>query len=47
VVWHWAKGRMIAGSSPGRGSGAHQASYPMGTRESFPGVKAAGSEVDH
>jgi hypothetical protein len=24
------------------GSGAHPASYPMGTRGSFPGVKAAG-----
>jgi hypothetical protein len=25
------------------GSGAHLASYPMGTRESFPGGKAAGA----
>jgi hypothetical protein len=25
------------------GSGAHSASYPMGTRGSFPGVKAAGA----
>jgi hypothetical protein len=25
------------------GSGAHQASYPMGTRGSFPGNKAAGA----
>jgi hypothetical protein len=25
------------------GSGAHPASYPMGTRESFPGGKAAGA----
>jgi hypothetical protein len=25
------------------GSGAHQASYPMGTRGSFPGGKAAGA----
>jgi hypothetical protein len=25
------------------GSGAHPASYPMGTRRSFPGVKAAGA----
>jgi hypothetical protein len=25
------------------GSGAHSASYPMGTRGSFPGGKAAGS----
>jgi hypothetical protein len=24
------------------GFGAHPASYPMGTRDSFPGVKAAG-----
>jgi hypothetical protein len=29
------------------GSGAHPASYPMGTRGSFPGVKAAGRETDH
>jgi hypothetical protein len=28
------------------GSGAHPASYPMGTTGSFPGVKAAGSS-DH
>jgi hypothetical protein len=25
------------------GSGAHPASYPMGTRDSFPGSKAAGA----
>jgi hypothetical protein len=25
------------------GSGVHSASYPMGTRGSFPGVKAAGA----
>jgi hypothetical protein len=25
------------------GSGAHQASYPMGTRGSFPGGRAAGT----
>jgi hypothetical protein len=25
------------------GSGAHPASYPMGTRDSFPGGKAAGA----
>jgi hypothetical protein len=29
------------------GSGAHPASYPMGTRGSFPGVKRPGPEVDH
>jgi hypothetical protein len=29
------------------GSGAHPASYPMGTRGSFPGNKAAGREADH
>jgi hypothetical protein len=29
------------------GSGAHPASYPMGTRGSFPGVKRPGSEADH
>jgi hypothetical protein len=27
--------------------GAHPASYPMGTRDSFPGVKQPGREVDH
>jgi hypothetical protein len=25
------------------GSGAHSASYPMGSRDSFPGVKVAGA----
>jgi hypothetical protein len=29
------------------GSGAHLASYPMGTRGSFPGVKRSGREADH
>jgi hypothetical protein len=29
------------------GSGAHPASYPMGTRGSFPGVKRPEHEVDH
>jgi hypothetical protein len=29
------------------GSGAHPASYPMGTRGSFPRSKAAGRETDH
>jgi hypothetical protein len=29
------------------GSGAHPASYPMVTRGSFPGGKAAGREADH
>jgi hypothetical protein len=29
------------------GSGAHPASYPMGTRGSFPGVKRQGREADH
>jgi hypothetical protein len=29
------------------GSGAHQASCPMGTRGSFPGVKRPGHEADH
>jgi hypothetical protein len=29
------------------GSGAHLASYPMGTGDSFPGGKAAGHEADH
>jgi hypothetical protein len=28
-------------------SGAHPASYPMGTRCSFPGVKWPGREADH
>jgi hypothetical protein len=50
---------MIGGSSPGRGwefsphhrvqtgSGAHSASYPVGTRGSFLGVKLPGREADH
>jgi hypothetical protein len=29
------------------GSGAHPASYPMGTRGSFPGVQRPGREADH
>jgi hypothetical protein len=29
------------------GSGAHPASYPMGTGGSFPGVKRQGREADH
>jgi hypothetical protein len=29
------------------GSGAHPASYPMGTRGSFPGIKRPGREADH
>jgi hypothetical protein len=29
------------------GSGAHQASYPVGNRGSFPGVKRPGREADH
>jgi hypothetical protein len=29
------------------GSGAHPASYPMGTKGSFPGVKRPGREADH
>jgi hypothetical protein len=29
------------------GSGAHPASYPRGTRGSFPGVKRPGHEADH
>jgi hypothetical protein len=29
------------------GSGAHPASYPMGTRVSIPGGKPAGREDDH
>jgi hypothetical protein len=36
-------------SSPPRPErlGAHPASYPMGTRASFPGVKQPGREADH
>jgi hypothetical protein len=29
------------------GSGSHPASYPVGTRYSFPGVKRPGPEADH
>jgi len=29
------------------GSGAHPASYPVGTRGSFPGGKVAGGGADH
>jgi hypothetical protein len=29
------------------GSGAYPASYPMGTKGSFPGVKRPGREADH
>jgi hypothetical protein len=29
------------------GSGAHPTTYPMGTRGSFAGRKAAGHEADH
>jgi hypothetical protein len=29
------------------GSGAHAASYPMGTRGSFPGIKRPGHEADN
>jgi hypothetical protein len=29
------------------GSGAHPASYPVGTRDSFPAVKQPGREADH
>jgi hypothetical protein len=29
------------------GCGAHPASYPVGTRDSFPGVKRPGREADH
>jgi len=29
------------------GSGAHSASYPMGTGDSFSGVKRPGREADH
>jgi len=30
-----------------RTSGVHPASYPVGTRGSFPGVKQLGHEADH
>jgi hypothetical protein len=29
------------------GSGAHRASYPIGTVDSFPGIKRQGPEADH
>jgi hypothetical protein len=29
------------------GSGAHPASYPMGTRGPFPGIKQPGHDTDH
>jgi hypothetical protein len=59
VVQRWATGWMIGGSSPAgagnfslqnrvqTGSGAHTASYPMGTRGSFPVVERPGREADH
>jgi hypothetical protein len=54
VVKSWATGWMIGGSSVWAGnfslhhrvqagSGAHPASYPIGTRVSFPGGKVAGA----
>jgi hypothetical protein len=58
VVKRLAMGWMIGGSSPGRGWGffstprpdrlwAHPASHPIGTRDSFPGVKRPGREGDN
>jgi hypothetical protein len=59
LVWRWATGWMIGGSNPGRGleffsspraqtgSEAHPASYSMGTRGSFPGVKRPCCEAKH
>jgi hypothetical protein len=56
---HWLDDRMIGVRFPvgsgnfslrhfiQTGSGAHTASYPMGTRGSFPEGKAAGREADH
>jgi hypothetical protein len=48
VVQRWATGWMIGGSSSSGGweffsspTGAHPASYPMGTGGSFPGGKVA------
>jgi hypothetical protein len=29
------------------GSGAHPTSYPVGTKDSFPGVERPGREADH
>jgi hypothetical protein len=55
VAYRWATDWMIGGSSPGggcefflhrraqTGSGVHPASYPMGTRGSFPGGKVPGA----
>jgi hypothetical protein len=55
VVYRWAMGWMIGVRVPAgagnfsphhrvqTGSGAHPASYPMGTTSSFPGNKAAGA----
>jgi hypothetical protein len=59
MVYHWATGCMTGNSSPGRGwefflhhrvqtgTGVHPASYPMGSRASYPGGKAAGAEADY
>jgi hypothetical protein len=58
VVQRWAMGWMIGVRFPAgagnfsihrveTGSGPHPASYPMRTRGSFPGGKAAGGEADH
>jgi hypothetical protein len=55
-VYCWDTGWMIGGSNPGNfyfhhrvqsGSGAHPASYPIGTRGSFSAVKRPGRETDH
>jgi hypothetical protein len=50
----WSGVRVLAGAGnfslhhPNQtGSGAHPASYPMGTRGSFPGVKRPRREADH
>jgi hypothetical protein len=43
-------GLRIRGSSPGRifsKSEVHPTSYPMGTGDSFPGLKPQGREADH
>jgi hypothetical protein len=59
AVQRWDTGWMIGVRDPAgagnfsfhhrvqTGSGAHPASYPIGTRGSFPGGKAAGREADH
>jgi hypothetical protein len=59
VAEPWLTGWMIEGSSPGRrwvlvssplrpaGSGAHPASYPIGTRGSFHGPRRPRREADH